>query len=82
MSSAIPAPSPPEAVDGRDVELVVVGLLCFVLAGWTAVAVGLRQPVPLALFLGLGALSFALAYWDLQRRDVPLARRIRRSLSR
>ena len=60
---------PPEAITGRDIELITVGTACFFAAGWFGL---LGQPLnlrALAIFLFLGGLSFALAWWDIQSRD-------------
>lgn len=84
MEDAGFTPSPPELVTGRDVELVVVGVLCLVAAAWSGLAIRPLQLVPVVIFLGLAAVSFGLAYWDVRSRGArpirPL-RALRRRLS-
>ena len=58
-----------ELIDGRDIELILVGAFSFVAAlGWLVVSGPTPDLFPLVSFLLLGTLSFALAWWDIQTR--------------
>lgn len=58
----------PDRLSGKDVELLVVGLVCLGLAGSSLFAPG-PNLVAFAIFAFLGLVSFGLAWWDVRRRD-------------
>jgi len=60
---------PPELITGRDVELITVGAVSLLAAGWFGL---LRQLnwIVVTLFIFLGSLSLVLAWWDIQSRVV------------
>ena len=68
MSDGSERSGPPDALSGRDVELVAVGLLCLAVAGWTITDGGFGQLGPTALLVALALCSFGLAIWDVQSR--------------
>lgn len=61
---------PPDSITGRDVELVVVGVLCVFAAGvWGVRPDGSLDPSPLVVFALLATVSFLLALWDVRTRS-------------
>lgn len=58
-----------ELIDGRDIELILVGAFSFLAAlGWLVVSGPAPDLFPLVSFVLLGTLSFALAWWDIRTR--------------
>ena len=60
---------PEELIEGRDVELVVAGVLSLVGAGaWIVVPRGPIDWRPVVIFVMMGAVSLGLAWWDISSR--------------
>lgn len=60
---------PSDLIDGRDVELIAVGILCLVGAGaWIVLPIGPIDWRPVVIFVMMGGVSFGLAWWDVRTR--------------
>ena len=60
---------PEDLVDGRDVELIVVGVFCLFGAGaWIVLPPGPVDWRPVVIFGMMGGVSFGLAWWDIRTR--------------
>lgn len=59
---------PPDALTGRDLELITVGTACLIAAAWVGMGIGDGGLTAMALFVAVGLISITLAPWDLQTR--------------